>query len=440
MANSGLYWFNHDLRVHDNPALLEAYLNCDKLICLFVIDEAWFKQTGLNAKPMGEHRYQFLLQSLSDLNKQLSERGQKLVVMKGEPVDIISTIVKYHQIDAIYRSQHVGVYENRQWHHLQADFPRVHFHSVWSHTLFRPEQLPFGMTHLPESFSQFRVAVESVNIDPPCAMPKHFPLPITSTNGLPSVSLKPAISTSKYVGGEMGALMHLDDYFSSQLPANYKNVRNELDGWKNSTKFSAWLASGNISPRKLFQRLKEFERKNTANESTYWIYFELLWREYFQWYANRFQQKLFQPQGVSTKKISCCFYPERYKKWCNGNTPHPLINACMKQLNETGYMSNRGRQIVASYFVNELQLDWRFGAAYFEQQLIDYDVASNWGNWQYIAGVGPDPRGGRHFNIDKQMQQYDPNQAFIKRWDGAVTAVNLDSVDAADWPIMPKSK
>ena len=109
----------------------------------------------------------------------------------------------------------------------------------------------------------------------------------------------------------------------------------------------------------------------------------------------------------------------------------------MKQLNETGYMSNRGRQIVASCFINELELDWRFGAAYFEQQLIDYDVAANWGNWQYIAGVGADPRGGRHFNIEKQQRQYDPQQTFIQKWKGQVTAPRLDSVDAADWPIMP---
>ena len=109
----------------------------------------------------------------------------------------------------------------------------------------------------------------------------------------------------------------------------------------------------------------------------------------------------------------------------------------MKQLNETGYMSNRGRQIVASYFIYELNLDWRFGAAYFEQQLLDYDVAANWGNWQYIAGVGADPRGGRQFNIEKQTRQYDPEGEFIRRWQGDIDIIPLDSVDAADWPIMP---
>ena len=107
----------------------------------------------------------------------------------------------------------------------------------------------------------------------------------------------------------------------------------------------------------------------------------------------------------------------------------------MKQLNQTGYMSNRARQIVASCLVNELQLDWRFGAAYFQQQLIDYDVAANWGNWQYIAGVGKDTRGPRRFNKDKQTALYDPQFVFIKRWQGASTITAIDQVDMVDWPI-----
>ena len=107
----------------------------------------------------------------------------------------------------------------------------------------------------------------------------------------------------------------------------------------------------------------------------------------------------------------------------------------MHQLNQTGYLSNRGRQIVASCLVNELAVDWRYGAAYFEQQLLDYDIGSNWGNWQYIAGVGADPRGGRHFNIDKQTAQFDPDGHYIERWDGQQTR-QLDVNDAADWPII----
>ncbi len=107
----------------------------------------------------------------------------------------------------------------------------------------------------------------------------------------------------------------------------------------------------------------------------------------------------------------------------------------MNQLRETGYMSNRGRQLVASCLVHELSLDWRYGACYFQHMLIDYDVGSNWGNWQYLAGVGADPRGNRKFDLDKQTQLYDPENVFIRKWKGDQPNSRLNAVDMADWPI-----
>lgn len=208
-----------------------------------------------------------------------------------------------------------------------------------------------------------------------------------------------------------------------------------MDGFTNSTKFSAWLASGCISPRQVISALNDYEAHHGQNDSTYWIYFELLWREYFHWYSHSVGKQLFLRHGIKTQHtLHTSFYPQRFQAWCAGNTPYPLVNACMHQLSETGYLSNRGRQIVASCFVNELQLDWRYGAAWFEQQLIDYDVAVNWGNWQYLAGVGVDPRGQRHFDITKQQSRYDANGSFIKRWNGGKAHSALDWVDAADWP------
>ncbi|MBU2319782.1 MAG: DASH family cryptochrome, partial [Gammaproteobacteria bacterium] len=223
----------------------------------------------------------------------------------------------------------------------------------------------------------------------------------------------------------------------TNLPSHYKETRNELDGWENSTKFSPWLAQGSLSARQIKASIDVYERDHGANESTYWIYFELLWREYFHWYATLYGKQLFLPGGVTGKQTQGSYYAERFRKWSKGNTPYPLVNACMKQLNETGFMSNRGRQIVASCLIYELGIDWRYGAAYFEEQLIDYSVGSNWGNWQYIAGVGADPRGGRHFNLQKQTEQYDPKLHFIHKWQGQVFDTQLDSVDAADWPIYP---
>ena len=434
---TGLFWFTNDLRLHDQPALWKMQ-SVDKLICVFCLDPQWFRPNGLNAKAMGERRFQFLVESLKDLQQQLQHAGQVLIINQQTPHLALTELINKYNVDIIARSQHAGVYENRHWKLVQQQFPDRKFITETSHTLFSADDLPFQLNQLPTSFTQFRKQVEDLALPRPMSSPQQLPPP-PGPIAIDEIN-QPVLEPSKFTGGETAALKHINDYFSTDLPANYKTVRNELDGWTNSTKFSPWLALGCLSVRHLASRLKNYEQTNVSNDSTYWIYFELLWREYFQWYAHCYGARLFRFDGIKNSKSRRCYYPERYQKWCNGNTPYPLVNACMKQLNATGYMSNRGRQIVASCFVHELNLDWRFGAAYFEQQLIDYDVAANWGNWQYIAGVGADPRGGRQFNIEKQTRQYDPEGEFIRHWQGDIDIIPLDSVDAADWPIMPPPK
>lgn len=434
---TGLFWFTNDLRLHDQPALWKMQ-SVDKLICVFCLDPQWFRPNGLNAKAMGERRFQFLVESLKDLQQQLQHARQVLIIKQQTPHLALTELINKYNVDIIARSQHAGVYENRHWKLLQQQFPDRKFITEPSHTLFSADDLPFQLNQLPTSFTQFRKLVEDLALPRPMSSPQQLPPP-PGPIAIDEIN-QPVLEPSEFTGGETAALKHINDYFSTDLPANYKTVRNELDGWTNSTKFSPWLALGCLSVRHLASRLKNYEQTNVNNDSTYWIYFELLWREYFQWYAHCYGARLFRFDGIKNSKSRRCYYPERYQKWCNGNTPYPLVNACMKQLNATGYMSNRGRQIVASCFVHELNLDWRFGAAYFEQQLIDYDVAANWGNWQYIAGVGADPRGGRQFNIEKQTRQYDPEGEFIRHWQGDIDIIPLDSVDAADWPIMPPPK
>ena len=255
---------------------------------------------------------------------------------------------------------------------------------------------------------------------------------------MPSVTtVDDLLSNSVFIGGETAALNRLNNYFKSSLPASYKQFRNNLSGWDNSSKLSPWLGYGCMSARQVVQAIKHFEASNIKNDSTEWLYVELLWREYFQWVHFAVGVKTYQFKGLNDSSPLTCFYPERFNKWCLGNTPYPLVNACMHELKQTGYLSNRGRQIVASCLVNELAVDWRYGAAWFEEQLIDYDAAVNWGNWQYIAGVGVDPRGGRHFNLAKQTQLYDEDGSYQKTWNSnsAQYSDTLDSVDVVDWPV-----
>ena len=220
-------------------------------------------------------------------------------------------------------------------------------------------------------------------------------------------------------GGETAGLARLQHYFwDTDHIKNYKNTRNELLGSDYSTKFSAWLSQGCISPKTVFAALKSYEAARGENESTYWLFFELLWRDYFRLIGKKYGNAIFQIGGLrqQTPLTTPNTDPILFEKWTTGNTGVPFIDANMRELNATGFMSNRGRQNVASFLVKDLQLNWLMGAEYFESQLIDYDVCSNYCNWNYVAGIGNDPREDRYFNILKQARTYDPTGDYVRRW------------------------
>lgn len=414
MSKRILYWLQNDLRIDDNPILSELATEQCALDIVFVINPHWFKNNNYQQKPYGVHKQQFLMQSLFELQQALIERGQTLHVLEGEPVSILKQRIAEQHIDEVVCSEFVGTYEQRQLARLKAHCPHVIFKTTQQDTLFQQSDLPFGLNELPKSFTPFRKKVEAANIPiTTSTLPTGLlPQPITLCAKKP---LERIANNGVMHGGFKSAQTHLKQYFSGLLPSTYKITRNELDGFNNTTKFSTWLAFGCVSARQVYKAVEAYERNQITNESTYWIKFELLWREYFKWHALKAGNSLFSFKGQKQTKPLTTFMPNRFAAWCNGSTPYPLVNAIMNELNETGYISNRARQIAASCLVNELALDWRYGAAYFEQQLIDYDVAANWGNWQYIAGVGVDPRGGRHFNIEKQTLQFDPHAVYTNK-------------------------
>jgi deoxyribodipyrimidine photo-lyase len=180
---------------------------------------------------------------------------------------------------------------------------------------------------------------------------------------------------------------------------------------------SPWLAHGNISARSIYDELKRFEKTVKKNISTYWLFFELLWRDYFAFMAMKHGNKIFLKGGIKNRKRN---YLKNHEplldKWKSGRTGDPFVDANMKELMHSGFMSNRGRQNVASYLVHDLNIDWRAGASWFESQLIDYDPYSNYGNWMYVAGVGNDPREFRKFNTGFQSAKYDPKGKYRQLW------------------------
>ncbi|WP_201592859.1 DASH family cryptochrome [Psychrobacter sp. Pi2-51] len=440
--NVTLVLFHNDLRVADNATLLKASkISTDgKLLLVYasLLTDILDNKDHYDAyryEAMGQARQQFLHESLADLNASLEPLGNRLLYLqKGEEaLDFftqLSDLIEQQQVTDICISQTADYNQNKVYDLIQAKYPEIHWHIQTTATLF--DELP--LENLPKSFTQFRKQVETdydllhaekdIVIYP---MPESLaPLPesmmsrdeyfFESQLSDQAGRAKPSQQPSSFTGGELNGLKHLHTYFDSDAPSTYKTTRNALDDWIRSTKFSAWLANGSLSVNTVLNRLRRYECDIIANDSTYWIWFELLWREYFYWYAVTHQQKLFWFKGIAQHAPSTQLDENLLAQWKNGTTPYPIVNACMNQLSTTGYMSNRGRQLVASCFIHELGLDWRYGAAYFEQHLVDYDVGSNWGNWQYLAGVGADPRGCRQFNLDKQTQQYDPNGEFIRQW------------------------
>jgi deoxyribodipyrimidine photo-lyase len=293
-------------------------------------------------------------------------------------------------------------------------------------TLFELSELPFPLKNLPDVFTKFRTIIEKE-----CIVKLPLPAPISikspifepfriseelqgKTAGLP----KDDRSAFPFLGGHLAAHARLNSYFfETNSVSKYKETRNELIGTDYSTKFSPWLALGCISPREIIEQLNTYETEVVENESTYWVYFELLWREYFHWAMRKYGEKFFLIHGIKAQSpLDRKIQMEQINIWKNGQTGNEFVDANMRELISTGFMSNRGRQNVASYFCNDLQLDWRFGAAYFEEQLVDYDVCSNWCNWAYIAGVGNDPKGHRTFNLEKQAKEYDKFNNYRTLW------------------------
>jgi deoxyribodipyrimidine photo-lyase len=243
-----------------------------------------------------------------------------------------------------------------------------------------------------------------------------------------------------FVGGETAGLERLATYFwQRDCLKTYKQTRNGMLGADYSSKFSPWLALGCLSPRFIAAEVKRYEGDRGANDSTYWLIFELLWRDFFRFVALKFGDRLFYRSGLQSKKIPWRVDWEQFQQWQAGMTGYPLVDANLRELAATGFMSNRGRQNAASFLTKNLGIDWRMGAEWFESQLIDYDPCSNYGNWNYTAGIGNDARDFRYFNISKQSKDYDPNGDYLKHWLPELAAVPATKIHEP-WKLTPEEQ
>lgn len=428
MIKTALVWFKTDLRIEDNETLVKAIAQSEKVIPVYCFDESHFETTEYGFKKTGSFRAQFLLESLQDLEGKLRELGSGLLIVQGKPEVEIPKLVQEYKVQKVFAKREVAFEEKQTENKVQTELfkLRCELDTFSTSTLYHAEDLPFSIKDIPDVFTNFRKKTEKdATIRKPFEAPTKINSPAIPALDLPTLEALGVTKTTidsravlPFKGGESEAIQRLQHYFyDTQCLSSYKETRNGMVGADYSSKFSPWLALGCISPRFIYAEIKKYEKQFGANDSTYWLVFELLWRDFFRFMFKKHQTKFFLYEGIKSEKVNSKSLNEKlFSQWMNGTTPSDFINANMLELQQTGFMSNRGRQNAANYFCNELNMDWRVGAAYFEEQLIDYDVCSNWGNWAYLAGVGNDPRGHRYFNIEKQAADYDKKKLFRNLW------------------------
>ena len=435
-----LIWYRNDLRVHDFSALDEAVQQNAEIIPVYCFDDRLFGETSFGFPKTGNYRAQFLLESVADLRNSLQKLGSNLIVRRGLPEEIIPAIAEQLKVDRVSYSKEVTSEEKRVEKKLRQALSakNIKVDTYWEATLYLPEDLPFGIKETPELYTNFRKQVEKKSeINQAIAAPTKLPpLPEIEPGDIPTLS-DFGLSTPefdergvlRFKGGETEAIKRLEDYFWQQdCLRDYKKTRNRMLGANYSSKFSAWLALGCISPRYINDQVIKYEAERVKNDSTYWLIFELIWRDFFRFIVAKHGNQVFKIEGMQKISIPWKEDWQRFDLWREGKTGYPLVDANMREIAATGFMSNRGRQNVASFLTKNLGIDWRMGAEWFESLLVDYDVCSNWGNWNYTAGVGNDARGFRYFNIAKQTKDYDPQGEYIKHWLPELTSLPGDKV------------
>jgi deoxyribodipyrimidine photo-lyase len=482
-------FFRNVLRVHDNQSLFYAMktkpgADILPVVCIDprMIDISILNNQGDNSSPktwffkldrVKAFRSKFYYESIMDLKQQLEKRGSDLMILYGNPEDVFPKLQKF-LLTKKYHLESLHTHKEYAYEELlieKALSKSMNNNVKYYHDtmMVNPEDLDFVGERTYKVYTHFRKRIEKMNnpVRAPLDIPEELPsFPKAAwdfeqaKDGYKNLEelykdihvKSDSRSAYPWKGGEQSALDRLDSYvFKTQNIDEYKHTRNGMIGTEYSTKFSAFLAHGCLSPRLIWHQLDKFNKQRKRKRSikafsdddgVYWVKFELLWRDFFRLLVSGFGSRVFMLHGfrnlekselakedekkhVDEKPEPKNSYSDKvwksddkqFSKWCAGQTGAPFVDACMRELLYTGFLNNRGRQNVASYLSKDLEIDWRIGAEYFESILLDHDVYSNYGNWQYVAGVGCDPREGfRHFNIIKQSKDYDPDGDYIKLW------------------------
>jgi deoxyribodipyrimidine photo-lyase len=408
-SGTSVVLFTRDLRLQDNPVIAEAVRSGRRVVPLFVLDDALLPSTAPN-------RLRFLLESLADLRESLRERGADLIVRRGDPVDEALRVVGETGAEALFLAGDASAYAQRREQRLAAE--RVRLHITETGAVVAPGELvPDGRDHY-RVFTPYWRRWRETPVRALADTPRRLrPLDGLDPGRLPGLDelTKQRAPGDLPRGGERAGRRRLENWLSNGL-LDYDRARDDLaaDG---TSRLSPYLHFGCVSPVELVARSREQPGAEMFAR-------QLCWRDF---YLQLLAANPTTPaDSLNDRGDDWRDDDEALARWRDGQTGFPLVDAGMRQLQSEGWLHNRVRLVVGSFLTKMLYLDWRRGAAVFSDLLVDADVASNVGNWQWVAGTGVDPRPNRVFNPAAQAKRLDPSGEYVRRY--------VPELDTPDYP------
>lgn len=393
-----IFWFRRDLRLDDNHGLFQALFQNDKVIPIFIFDEEILSKLA----DKNDKRVTFIYQALEKINEKLRKVESGIDLYFGKPKEIFEQIIQKYDVDLVFTNEDYEPYALKRDTEIREflESKNIGFKSFKDQVVFSPTEVlkkdgtPFLV------YSPFAKQWE-----------KQLPETLEVYNSEELIDnfhkFEPQCLTLKDIGFENAGDIFQKPNLNEDLLEQYEAKRN-FPASEATSQVSVHLRFGTVGIRRLV---------NYARKISHTFLRELIWREFFMMLLYHFPHtvtKAFKPQYDA---VEWEFDEEKFQKWCEGKTGFPLVDAGMRELNETGFMHNRVRMLVASFLIKDLHIDWRIGEAYFAEKLLDYDQAQNIGNWQWVAGSGADGSPYfRVFNPYLQQEKFDKNFTYIKKW------------------------
>lgn len=395
-----IFWFRRDLRLHDNTGLYEALRSGHPILPVFIFD----KQILDKLDDEQDSRITFIYETVSRLRRELEANGGTLKVVYGEPLQVFKELIETHKIASVYANHDYEPYAQERDQAIGSLLKEHNsaFYTYKDQVVFERDEIMTGSGTPYKVYTPYKNAwLKKFKEKQPVSYPseQHLDKLAQIDSG--------AIPTLHEMGFKKSAIQVPQPILTPSLLENY-GAKRDFPALDATSHVSAYLRFGLLSVRQLVTK--------ALSHSDVWLQ-ELIWREFFMQLLYHFPESAIESFATKFREIRWRNNEDEFARWCEGRTGFALVDAGMRQLNATGFMHNRVRMVVASFLVKDLLIDWRWGEAYFAEKLLDYEMASNVGNWQWAAGTGADAQPYfRVFNPDNQVAKFDKEKAYIRQW------------------------